>query len=139
MKSVENKLADLRPLIGRTLTKVFHTDRGKPTESFPGLDFVYYFLVVIELDSKDKFQLADNDIRFWDDNETIYEVTHKNWDVPVSLTFNNRKIKDIGFNEYDQIFVRLDNDLLLEYRVDHGCSLDIEKFSNVYSADGKRL
>ena len=123
-------------LIGQLLVKVYHTNQGEGIEHLNGLGKAYYFSSVLELKNGQRF-IFDNDwIDTWDASEPLFEVTHQNWHISNTIIFNNRIITDIILDQHKDLYIKLDNDVLIYHTTAYGDGLFIESFKKVFGKKG---
>ena len=126
-------------LIGEKLIKILHTDQGEGVEHLNGLGYAYYFSTVLELENGKKYRFGNDWINKWDESERLSEVTHKNWNIEKSKKFNNVRISDIIIDDYDEIYIKLENGILIYHTMDYGDQLFFDKYSDLFNSDGKLI
>jgi len=126
-------------LIGEKLIKVFHTEQGQGIEHLNGLGYAYYFSTIFELENGNKYRFGNEWIDEWDESEKLSEVTHENWGIKKSIKFNNILISDIVIDEYDDVYIKLENDVLIYHTIDYGDKLFFDKYSDLFDSNGKLI
>ena len=106
--------------IGEKLIKVFHTDQGEGIEHLNGLGYAYYFSTVFELENGKKYLFGNDWIHEWDKSEKLIEVTHENWGIEKNIKFNDILISDIIVDDYDDVYIKLENGVLIYHTMDYG-------------------
>lgn len=123
--------------VGRIVTAIYHTKQDGPEEMFDGQVPVYYFDCVIEIDSKTKFAFGHDWISSWDKNEELYLVTHSNWEIDENLSFIGQKIKNIGVDEYNEMYFHLENDIIIYHNTSLGDQLFVTTYNDVFDDKGR--
>jgi len=124
-------------LIGQKLIKVFHTDQGEGIEYLNGLGNAYHFSTILELENNKKYQFGNDWIEIWEDSAELKEVTHKNWEVKRNIKFNNIGISDLIVGENNDVYIKLENDVLIYHTIDYGDKLFFDKYKNIFDSNGK--
>ena len=138
MRDVKTATENIKPqIISRTVSAILHTRQNGPDEIFEGQAQLYYFKTVIELDQSDKFIFADESIGAWTSDEKLYLVNKKEWGISEDVIFIGQKVKDIEINEYQQIYFRLENDVIIYHTIDLGDQLFVIHFSDLYDENGQ--
>jgi hypothetical protein len=126
-------------LIGKILKNVLFSDQGEGITHLEGLGNAYYFSTVLEIETGKKYRFGKDWISEWDNTEELNEVTHENWRIPRDITYRNIKISDIIIDEHDEIYIALENDVLIYHSIDYGDKLFFEHYSTIFDNNGKLL
>ncbi|WP_298760979.1 hypothetical protein [uncultured Psychroserpens sp.] len=136
-------LSEIKPykslLVGKKLKNVFFTHQGEGTVHLEGLGSAYYFSTILETEDKKKYCFGNDWITKWDANEHLYEVTHENWRIPRNIKYRNIAIIDILIDDDDEIYIRLENDVLIYHTMDYGDKLFFDEYSTLFDKNGKLL
>ncbi len=136
MKELEKYRSEL---IGEKLTKVFHTDQGEGIEHLNGLGYAYYFSTVFELENGNRYRFGNDWIDTWDESEKLSEVTHKKWGIKKSKKFNNFRISDIIVDNHGEIYIKLENGIVIYHTVFYGDQLFFDKYSDLFDSNGNLI
>lgn len=136
MKDVEKYKSEL---IGRKLRRVLHSEQITSEAMLEGLGKMHYFSTVLELTNGKKYWFGRDWIDLWDESKPLKEVTHRNWGIDRNLTFEKCEIKDIIVVDHDDIYFRLENDVVFYHCDFYGDRLYFEKYSDLFDADGNLL
>ncbi len=136
MKELEKYKSEL---IGEKLIKVLHSDQGEGVEHLNGLGYAYYFSTVIELENENKYRFGNDWIDRWDESEKLSEVTHENWGIKENINFNNIRISDIIVDVYGDVYIKLENGILIYHTIDYGDQLFFDKYSDIFDSNGKLI
>lgn len=124
-------------LVGKKLIKVLHSDQGEGIEHLNGLGNAYYFSTVLELENGERYRFGNDWIDKWDESEKLIEVTHLNWGIKKNTEFNNIKISDLIIDGNHDIYIKLENDILIYHTIDYGDKLFFNKYSELFDSNGK--
>ena len=136
MKELEKYRTEL---VGKKLIKVLHSDQGEGTEHLNGLGNAFYFSTVLEIENGKKYRFGNDWIDEWDESEKLIEVTHENWRISENIKFKNIKISEIILDDHNDIYIKLENDILLYHTMDYGDGLFFDEYSNMFDSNGKPL
>lgn len=138
-----SKLSDYTFLIGKTITNIYYTPPSEPIELYPTCGYNYNFCIIIELDYNNYFLLDTNNIFPSDKKEKLFSITgplygfENNWDAPdpedlfIGRTptelYIGHKIKAVKTETsgYKEIYLLLDNDLIVRHNMSSSDSLYI--------------
>ncbi|MGY3794036.1 hypothetical protein [Aquimarina sp. 433] len=124
-------------LIGKKLIKVLHSDQGEGIEHLNGLGNAYYFSTVLELENGEKYRFGNDWIDEWDESEKLMEVTHQNWEIKKNTKFHDLEISDLIIDEYHDVYIKLENEVLVYHKIDYGDKLFFDKYSKLFDSNGK--
>jgi len=122
-------------LVGKKLKRVLHSDQGEGVEHLNGLGYAYYFSTVLELENGDLYDFSDHWIILWDETEPLQEVTHNNWRIKKNIQYKNQLITDIIILKDDQLYIILQNDVIIYHTTTYGDKLFFDKYSNLFDSD----
>jgi hypothetical protein len=122
-------------IINSRLIKFYRTEKPERTFCHEGLGNLESFKIVLELDNGMKYKLEENQLSKWNENESLIQLkTEQNAD------FKNKKIAElIVEKEFNGIFIRLDNQMVIYHRTFFGSELAIEKYDEVFNEEGKLI
>ncbi len=123
-------------LVGKRLIKVLHTDQVKGIEHLNGLGNTYYFSTILQLENGKKYSFSNDWIYEWNSSEPLKEVTHKNWGIEKNLRFKKIIISDILVDELNDIYIKLENDVVIYHTIDYGDKLFFKKYSDLFDSKG---
>jgi len=90
----------------------------------------------LELENGEKFIFGNEWINKFDNSEKLFNINHNTWVYDKNNIFNNILITEILIDEYNEIYIKLENDVIIYHSIDYGDKLYIEKYSEVFDRKG---
>jgi hypothetical protein len=124
-------------LVGKKLIRVLHSNQSDGVEHLNGLGSAYYFSTVLELENGKKYCFGNDWIDEWDNSKPLNEVTYKNWQIEKNLRYKNVYISDIIVDELNDVYIKLENNVIIHHTIDYGDNLFFNKYSDLFDSNGK--
>ena len=119
-------------IINSVLIKIYRTEKPFTEFWFDGLGNLLSYKYVLELDNGKRYEFHYDYLCDWDDSEKIIEL-----ETEFKNEFTNKKIADIITDtEFNGVYFRTDNDMILYHNNDFGSELKFEKYSEVFNENG---
>lgn len=140
LATISHDMKDLNTIrtkiVGKTVTGLYHTPLEAGAVQLDGLGTPQYFSTVLEFDNSEKYEFGFDWITKWDKNEKLIEVNHFNWNIDKKIVFKRKSLKEIILDEVGDVFLRLDNDVIIYQGNFNGVTLHVQEYSELFEKDG---
>jgi len=119
----------------RFLKNIYRTKNPISTLWFEGLGNLLLYKFVLQIDNNNMYEFAYDYICLWKEQEKL---------IPINSSFRtdfiNQKILEvIQEEEFNGIYFKLDNGMILNHNIDFGSELYYEEYSKIFDQYGKLI
>ena len=115
------------------LIRIYRTREPFTTVWFEGLGNLLSYKFIFEIDNKKKYELGHDYLSEWNDEEKIVEL-----EIDFKNIRKNKKIIDVILDsEYDSVYLKLEDGMVVYHDTTFGSELGFEKYSKMFDEKGK--
>jgi len=115
------------------LIRIYRTREPFTTFWFEGLGNLLSYKFIFEIDNKKKYELGHDYLSEWNDEEKIVEL-----EIDFKNIRKNKKIIDVILDsEYDSVYLKLEDGMVVYHDTTFGSELGFEKYSKMFDEKGK--
>ncbi|WP_431127607.1 hypothetical protein [Flagellimonas flava] len=119
-------------IVNATLKKIYRTKKPFLESPFEGLGVLLTYKFIMELDNGKKYGFSRDYIWEWDNSEKIVELKTK-----LRKEYKNKRILDLI--KVDDIYFKMENDMVLHHKQAFGSELVFEKYSEYFDGKGELI